>query len=67
MVNSDPLIPFFGSKSSETDSNRVKIGDDDGHSNSRVYSSGGFEFELYPLMRDENRFTKCFVSSVSTV
>ena len=25
MVNSDPLIPFFDSKSPETDSNRVKI------------------------------------------
>ena len=24
-VNSDPLIPFFDSKSSETESNRVKI------------------------------------------
>ena len=30
MVNSDPLIPFFDSKYFETDSNRVKIDDDNG-------------------------------------
>ena len=28
MVNSDPLIPFFDSISSETDSNKVKIDDE---------------------------------------
>ena len=48
MVNSDPLIPLFDSKSSETDPNRVKIDEDKRYERADLYSK-----QLFKIFKDE--------------